>query len=251
MALSNADVLQISVTTSLDSLGDTTGLDERSSFEHYNLALAEALAAIYPNATITAEQGLVEREEIDYPYESIEVDGYGSVPSPDMRFEERVRECIRDISGQIWSDWDSWAVTQEGECECVCGCAEPATGPDEGVAVCDECSVYFVDASGEVICSRMTSGERPDTDYCHDCHAAIEWGAIDTHGAYHGRCECEGREWTTTERGPSTWSLSFGDGDGDGDGDEDEDDEDKPDMYVYVEPDEDDEWETDTEEVAR
>lgn len=90
-------------------------------------------------------------------------------------------------------------------CECECECVEDATTTDEGVPLCDECSSYYVDPDGEVICSRMQ-----DAETCRHCDGSILWGSIQTGspgGNNHrvGRCAC--REWRDTERG-GEWHLS-------------------------------------------
>jgi hypothetical protein len=61
---------------------------------------------------------------------------------------ERDNESLHDLQG--------WP-----ECECTaCGCSEPATCTDDGgVAVCDACSDYTIDADGEVHCSQCDDTE--------------------------------------------------------------------------------------------
>lgn len=89
-------------------------------------------------------------------------------------------------------------------CECsACSCDEPATTTDDsGVDVCEECSEYTVDASGEVICSRQTGGFA----CCHECDQEIGWSRIQTGqpGVSNwrtGSCDCGSEAWMDEDRG--------------------------------------------------
>jgi hypothetical protein len=62
------------------------------------------------------------------------------------------------------------------ECECRCGCDEPATTTDDGDNhVCEACAEYTVTDDGECYCSRVAGG---DGVSCHECYERIDWGGI-------------------------------------------------------------------------
>jgi len=91
------------------------------------------------------------------------------------------------------------------KCRCTCcDCTEEATTTDDGgVAVCDECSTYFVDDDGTVHCSRETKGFTE----CPDCREEIRWGGYIQTGSLgsgtpnfsEGYCSCS--KWRDEDRG--------------------------------------------------
>ena len=90
-------------------------------------------------------------------------------------------------------------------CDCGCGCDAAATTLDDSaVLVCAECADYYLDADGEVVCSR----EQGD-DMCRDCGEGINWTGIMTGAAgvpnwREGSCSC--RSWAQRDHG-GRWQI--------------------------------------------
>ena len=122
-----------------------------------------------------------------------------------LRGNQAARRACAAVFAEVWAQQDPPAR----ECECTCGCEEPATGTDDGGnPSCDECADYYCDADGQPVCSRVQ-----DDRTCRHCGEAISWGHIQTGSpgtANHAEGTCGCSEWTRTERGPGNWVLGEG-----------------------------------------
>lgn len=119
------------------------------------------------------------------------------------------RDAGEDWEANVYADWCTQAngSALAEECGCECRCTHYATQKVDSTWVCDDCASYYVDANGDVVCSR-----EQDDKTCRHCDAKIQWGPIQTHGGpgghnwTSGTCDCADRSWAQVEYG-SDWKL--------------------------------------------